>query len=54
MATMEDPAFLEETKKAKLDLTPLSGPDLKKMVAQIFEMDPALVSKLREMLVPKG
>jgi len=54
MATMEDPDFIAETEKAKLDLSPLSGPELKAKVGEIFDMKPALVEKLRELLVPQG
>jgi tripartite-type tricarboxylate transporter receptor subunit TctC len=53
-ATMRDPEFLAETKKAKLDLSPLPGDKLKKTIASIFELDAAIVGKLRELLVPKG
>lgn len=53
-ATMKDSKFLAETKKSNLDLSPMSGENLKKAIATIFEMDPSLVSKLKEMLVPKG
>lgn len=54
MGTMKDPEFLAETKKAKLDLSPLSGSELKEKVMEVFGMKPELVAKLRELLVPKG
>lgn len=54
MATMEDPEFIAETKKANLDLSPLSGPELKAQVQEVFAMKPELVEKLRELLVPQG
>lgn len=54
MATMEDPEFIAETKKANLDLSPLSGPDLKARVDEVFAMKPELVEILRELLVPQG
>lgn len=53
MATMNDPAFREETRKAKLDLSPLPGPELKMMVAKVFDMDASIVAKLKELLVPQ-
>lgn len=52
MATMRDPNFIAETEKTKLDLSPLSGPELKAKVKEVFDMKPALVEKLRQLLVP--
>jgi len=47
MATMNDPDFIAETKKAKLNLSPLPGPELKAKVQEVFDMSPVLVEKLR-------
>lgn len=48
--TLKDPEFLAEAKKAKLDIDPLSGEEVQKMVAAMFKLSPALVAKLREAL----
>jgi tripartite-type tricarboxylate transporter receptor subunit TctC len=48
--TMKDPEFLADTKKAKLDLDPDDGAGLERNVKEIFDLDPALVAKLKEIL----
>lgn len=50
MDTMEDPEFLADAKKTRLDINPLPGIELEKTVAGIFKLDSALVGKLKEML----
>ncbi len=49
-ATMNDPEFVAELKKAKLDLNPLEGTTLERNVAEIFAIDAALVPRLAEIL----
>ncbi len=53
MATMRDPEFLAEASKARLDIDPKSGAEVKQIVAGFFDMDPTLLATLREILVPK-
>jgi tripartite-type tricarboxylate transporter receptor subunit TctC len=53
MATMDDPEFLAEANKSALDLEPKAGDAINKLVTAYFRLDPALVAKLREILVPK-
>lgn len=48
--TLKDPEFLAEAKKGSLDLDPVSGEDLDKIVAGFFKLDPVVVSKLKEIL----
>jgi tripartite-type tricarboxylate transporter receptor subunit TctC len=50
MATMKDPDFLADAKKAKLDLDPDNGAGLERNVKEIFDLEPALVAKLKEIL----
>ena len=50
MATMKDPEFLADTEKAKLDLDPIDGAEIEKQVRELFKLEPALVSKLKEIL----
>jgi tripartite-type tricarboxylate transporter receptor subunit TctC len=50
MDTMKDPEFLADTKKAKLDLNPDDGAGLERNVKEIFDLQPALVAKLKEIL----
>jgi tripartite-type tricarboxylate transporter receptor subunit TctC len=49
-ATLNDPGFLEDAKKSKLDFDPLTGEEIEKTVVALFSMDPALVNKLKEIL----
>lgn len=53
METMKDPEFLAETQKAKLDVNPLSGSEVAKIVASFFELKPEIVAKLHEILAPR-
>jgi len=50
MDTMRDPEFAAEIKKAKLDLNPLDGAALESNVKEYFNLDPALIPKLAEIL----
>ncbi|HXG51755.1 MAG TPA: tripartite tricarboxylate transporter substrate-binding protein [candidate division Zixibacteria bacterium] len=48
--TMADPAFLAEAKKANLEVDPVAGEDVEKIVNGFFKTDPATVAKLRDLL----
>jgi len=48
--TMKDPEFLAEAKKANLDLAPVSGEELEKIVAGLFKLEPTIVGRLKEIL----
>jgi len=50
MDTMKDPEFLADAEKAKLDINPLDGPSLEKAVREVFNVDPTLVPRLKEIL----
>jgi tripartite-type tricarboxylate transporter receptor subunit TctC len=49
-ATMKDPAFIEEAKKSKLDLQPIGGEELQKIVADIVATPPKVVERLKSVL----
>ena len=49
-ATMKDPEFVADAKKSRIDLEPISGEDVQKMVAGMFNLSPALIAKLRDAL----
>ena len=49
-ATIKDPEFLADTQKAKLDIDALDGDETEKQVKALFKLEPALVSKLKEIL----
>ena len=50
METMKDPEFLAEAKKSNLDINPLDGAELERNVHEVFNLDPTLVPKAREIL----
>jgi tripartite-type tricarboxylate transporter receptor subunit TctC len=46
-ATMKDPEFLEEAAKIKLNIDPLPGAEVQKIVEQIYSTPPELVERAR-------
>jgi tripartite-type tricarboxylate transporter receptor subunit TctC len=46
-ATMKDPEFLAETQKMKLGVTPITGEELQKLVAEVSNLPPDLLEKVR-------
>ena len=51
-ATMKDPAFLATAAKANMDLNPVSGEELQRIVAELFATPPSAVQRLKEILAP--
>ncbi|MBM4261765.1 MAG: hypothetical protein FJ145_10070 [Deltaproteobacteria bacterium] len=49
-ATLGDPEFLADAKKSRLNVEPVSVTELEKDIGGLFKLDPALVSKLKEVL----
>ena len=49
--TMKDPEFLADTAKAKPDIDPVTGEEIEKSVAGLFGLEPALLAKLKELLL---
>jgi len=52
-ATMKDPAFLAEAERTKLTIGPLPGEELQKLVAEVANLSPALLEKVRAAYVVK-
>ncbi|HKY08880.1 MAG TPA: tripartite tricarboxylate transporter substrate-binding protein [Candidatus Binatia bacterium] len=50
--TMKDPEFLADAKKANLDIEPITGQEMEKIIGGIFKLDPALAAKLKSILNP--
>jgi tripartite-type tricarboxylate transporter receptor subunit TctC len=48
--TLKDKDFLAEAVKSKLDVDPVSGEDVEKIIAGLFKLDHAMVAKLSEIL----
>jgi tripartite-type tricarboxylate transporter receptor subunit TctC len=51
--TLKDPEFLEDAKKSKLDIDPMTGEELERTVHGLFRLSPAIVAKLKEALSAK-
>jgi hypothetical protein len=50
---MRDPELLAEAKKSKLEIEVIDGPTIAKKLGQLYELQPAVVAKLKEILLPK-
>jgi len=48
--TMKDPEFLADASKARLDINPLDGAELEKNVREVFNLDPKLIPRAKEIL----
>lgn len=53
MNTLTDPDFVAEMKKSNLEINPLNGEQVKKIVDDLFKLDPALLAKLAKILATK-
>jgi hypothetical protein len=51
-ATMKDGEFLADAKKANLEIEPITGQEMERLVSGIFKLDPALAAKLKSILNP--
>jgi tripartite-type tricarboxylate transporter receptor subunit TctC len=52
MATLRDPDLLAEAKKSQIDIDPVDGPTIAKLMASLYELKPELKSKLSKLLIP--
>jgi tripartite-type tricarboxylate transporter receptor subunit TctC len=53
MNTLTDPDFVAEMKKSNLEINPLNGEQVKKIVDDLFKLDPTLLAKLSKILSTK-
>lgn len=51
--TLQDKEFLAEAKKAKLDLDPVTGEEMERIISGLFKVEPALLAKLKGALTAK-
>jgi len=49
-ATMKDPEFLADAEKAQLEITPVSGEEVEKLVKDILQTPKALADKAAEFI----
>lgn len=52
-ATMKDPGFLAESAKAKLEIDPMTGEELTRLVGQVSRTAPDVAARLRDALTVK-
>lgn len=52
MEALKSPALLEDAQKAKLDINPVGGEELEKLVKDTLAMPPAIRDRLKQILVP--
>jgi hypothetical protein len=52
-ATLKDAQFLAEAEKAKLEIEPVDGPGIEKMVHGLYEIEPAIVNRVKQLLTAK-
>ena len=52
-ATLKDPEFLADAKKADLEVDPMTGEELKTTIAGFQNLSPQVMGKLKEILLPK-
>lgn len=53
ISALKDPQLIAEAQKANLDIAPIDGPGIEKMVHGLYELDPALVSRVKQLLESK-
>lgn len=53
VATLKDPEFTAEAKKSKLDIEVIDGPTIAKRLGSLYDLQPAAIAKLKEVLLPK-
>jgi tripartite-type tricarboxylate transporter receptor subunit TctC len=53
MDTLKDPEFVAEAKKANLEIDPLTGEEVEKIVGELFKLSPATMAKLKAVLAVK-
>jgi tripartite-type tricarboxylate transporter receptor subunit TctC len=49
-ATLKDPEFVAETKKSHLNIEPIAPEEIERDIAGLFKLDPALITKLKDIL----
>ena len=50
LAALRDPAFLADARKARLEVNPVAGEEVERLVAGLFTLDAATVARLRAIL----
>ena len=51
-ATLQDPAFLADAKKLGIEIAPVSGGELARLMAKLMNLPPALVERAKQAIAP--
>ena len=51
-ATMKDPAFLADAKKLGVDIAPVTGEELARLMAKLMNLPPALLDRAKQAVAP--
>jgi tripartite-type tricarboxylate transporter receptor subunit TctC len=52
IAAMKDPQFLEDAKKTKIDVTPMTGEEVEEFIARLSSASAAIVDRVKEAVKP--
>jgi hypothetical protein len=47
---LSDPEFVNDARQAQLDIDPISGEDVTRLIGELFRMPPSVLTKLKELL----
>jgi tripartite-type tricarboxylate transporter receptor subunit TctC len=53
ISALKDPQLLAEAEKSKLEMDPIDGPGIEKMVNGLYEIEPAIVNRIKQLLESK-
>ena len=51
--TLKDPELAAEARKSQLDIAPVDGPAITKTLTSLYDLKPATIARLKEILLPK-
>ena len=52
MDTLRDPALLAEAEKARMEIHPVDGPTIARLMADLYEISPEVKATARDILLP--
>jgi tripartite-type tricarboxylate transporter receptor subunit TctC len=50
--TMKDPAFLDEAKQRGLEVNPVDGAEIDKLIAELYQTPPDIIAEVRDSIAP--
>jgi hypothetical protein len=52
-ATLKDPEFLEDAKKLQIDINPISGAAVEKLIGDLYQTPEGITAKVRAIVNPQ-